>query len=84
LPYNKTILFECDKVTDNSECDTRLDTSTKALDKYISSGYKGFYPIIVERCERSDKIIVIVIEPPEEELVRCPIGKKLYSVSSRE
>jgi regulator of sigma D len=64
LPYYELVLFECDKVAYNSECDRGLDTSTKALDKYISSGYEALYPVIMKVGERGDEVLVTIIEPP--------------------
>lgn len=81
MPYDKSILLKCDKVTYNSESDRGLDRTTESFDEYILSRYKRLYPIIVEVSERSDEVLVIVVEPPQNKLVRGLLREKKNSLS---
>jgi len=84
LPDDKAILLQGDEVTHDSESDRGLYGSAESLDEYIPSGYKRLYPVIMEVSERSDKIIVIIVEPPEEKLIRGLLREKKNSLSFSE
>jgi hypothetical protein len=81
LPHDESIFLECDEVTHDSESNRGLYRSSESLYKYISSGYKGFYPFIVKVSKGSDEVFVIVVEPPQKKLVRGLFRKELFSFS---